>query len=241
MKNHRRLRNSPLLRLAIFAVLGLCLIPLLPSLATSHGAGGLAAAGLCGFTSLRFDAATDPANPDAVGIPDAIKAIEDKTLPMSQRLTVALKALQGVDPTGQLKDVKTQLDQAKTDLAARDAEITRLQTEAETMKKQITALETDAKTADTARALAEKEAAELRAKEQDLDKRAESKAKEKVAALGFPAPQLPKADEKITGASADEEIEALNKRASESKDPAEKGRLAQQAWDLMVKRSSSLN
>jgi hypothetical protein len=191
MKNHRRLKNSPLLKFAIFAVLGLCLIPLLPAAVTPHGLGSIAAAGMIGIPMMKMEEASDPANPDAIGIPDAIKAIEDKTMPMAQRLTVAVKALQGVDPTGQLATLKTDFDKAKTDLSARDSEITQLKADLDAAQKQITALEADVKSADESRALAEKKTADLEAKEQDITKRADSLAKEKMRTLGFNSTDLP--------------------------------------------------
>jgi hypothetical protein len=191
MKNHRRLKNSPLLKFAIFAVLGLCLIPLLPAAVTPHGLGSIAAAGMIGIPMMKMEQASDPANPDAIGIPDAIKAIEDKTMPMAQRLTVAVKALQGVDPTGQLATVKADLDTAKTDLTTRDAEITKLKADLDLANQRITALESDVASADQARADAEKTSADLQAKEKDVAKRADALAKEKIAALGFNSNQLP--------------------------------------------------
>jgi chromosome segregation ATPase len=130
-------------------------------------------------------------DPESVGIPDAIAAIEDKTLPMSQRLGVALKALQGVDPTGQLATVKADLDTAKTDLSARDGEITQLKADLDAAQKRITALESDVASADQARADAEKTSADLQSKEQDIATRADALAKEKIAALGFNSNQLP--------------------------------------------------
>lgn len=192
MKNHRHLRNSSMLRLCIFIVLGLCLIPLLPALATPHGLGGICAASLFGMVPLRLmEKADDPAAPDAVGVGDAIKAIEDKTMTVGQRLDVAYKALKGVDPTGQLAQVKNDLDKATADLKSRDEEISKLKADLEKSQKQVAALEADVKQHDEDRAKAEKESADLRAKEQDLDKRAEAKSKERLKSLGFNSSQLP--------------------------------------------------
>lgn len=212
MKNHRRLRNSKLLRFSILIVLSVLCVPLVLSASTSPGA--LALAGLPLLGALRMEEAKDPAAPDAVGIPDAIKAIEDKTLPMSQRLGVALKALQGVDPTGQLADIKGKLKIADESITAKDGEITNLKSEIANLKAQITALQTDVKNHDDERAKAEKKASDLEAKEQDLDKRAEAKAREKVAALGFPASKLPKADDKLNGDDARKDLLAQLEKAA---------------------------
>lgn len=60
-----------------------------------------------------------------------------------------------------------------------------------------------------------------------------------LAAQGVPEAQLPKAGGSATAqGNLDEQIADLNERAAASDDPLEKGRLAKQAWDLMVKRGS---
>ena len=128
-----------------------------------------------------------------VAIADAITALEDKTLPMSQRLGVAVQALRGIDPTGQLATIKTELETARSNLTARDTEITDLKAQITALKSQLSAREADVKTADEARAAAEKKAADLEAKEQDLNKRAEAKSKEKLGALGIKSTELPNA------------------------------------------------
>lgn len=238
MKNHRRLANSPLLKISMIAVIALCLIPVLPALAMPHGIGGLAAAGMLGMTTFRFAEATDPANPDAVGIPDAIKAIEDKTLLMSQRLGVALKVLQGIDPTGQLATIKADLDKAKTDLTARDGDITKLKADLDAANKRITAMEADVKTHDEDRAKAEKEAADLRAKEQDLEKRAAARANEKIAALGFSSSKLPAATDKPAGGAYADALEEYAKITDPLKAAAF---YAASVQPLINKRGTGLN
>ena len=149
-------------------------------------------------------AATPPAAQTPT-VADAIHAIDDKTLTISQRLSVAANALRGIDPTGQLANIKAELDKAKLDLSARDEEITTLKASLADLEKQVTAREKDLEAADAARVAAEKTAADLQAKEQDLDKRASAKAKEKLGALGIASTELPKADNKPAG---DEKAEA---------------------------------
>lgn len=147
-------------------------------------------------------------------VTEAIQAIEDKALPMGQRLTVAANALRGIDPTNQLATLKSQLDQAKADLSARDEEITKLKAANADLEKQVAAREADVTAADEARVKAEKTAADLQAKEQDLDKRAEAKAKEHLGALGMKSTDLPAQDpkqgEQDDKASAEEQIRELS-------------------------------
>lgn len=143
-------------------------------------------------------AATPPAAQTPT-VADAIQAIDDKTLTISQRLSVAANALRGIDPTGQLANVKSELDKAKADLSARDEEITQLKASVADLEKQVTAREKDLEAADAARVTAEKRTAELEAMEQDLDKRALAKSKEKLGALGIASSELPKADNKPAG------------------------------------------
>ena len=194
------------LQLACICILGLMLSPLAFAASTTAapvapGGGsllGLAALGLGGMMLRAPASEEDPGGggggkqEQTLALPDAIKAIEDKTLPMSQRLGVALKALQGVDPTGQLATVKAELDKAKLDLSARDADLVTVRADLATANKQIAALQSDVSEADKARATAEKTAQDLQAKEQNLETRAEAKVKEKMAALGFPTSKLPK-------------------------------------------------
>jgi hypothetical protein len=235
MKNHRHLKNSKVLRFAIFVVLGLCLIPLIGSAVTPTGSGALACAGLPMLASFRMEEADDPANPDAIGVGDAIKAIEDKTMPVSQRLGVALKALQGVDPTGQLATIKAELEKAKQGLESKDADFTKIKAELDAAKKQVLALEQDVKDQDAARIEAEKKLAEIEAKEKDLDKRADDKSKEKIRALGFSAKQLPPASDKIT---ASQDLEDLRAEFSKETDALKKGQLAAKIRQLEAKSTA---
>jgi chromosome segregation ATPase len=114
------------------------------------------------------------------------------------------------------------------------ATITDLTSKLEAANAKITTLEADA--AEVTKALADHKAevATLKASEKTVD----AAAKEKIRALGISASQLPAASEKITGETADEKVAALNKQIAASNDPKEKGKLAQQAWDLMKNPSA---
>jgi len=114
----------------------------------------------------------------------AIAAIEDKTLPMSQRLGVALKALQGIAPAAQFTAVQADLATAQTALVTRTAELA-------TAQASLTALQTDFTALEGEKTTLAKEHATLCAQERDVEKRAAAKSAEHIAALGFPAGKLP--------------------------------------------------
>lgn len=201
-------RRSHWLTIACLIILGLMCAPL-GLMAASTGAGtplatggmnmpllGAIGIGAVGFT-LRSPASEDGDGGGGDGKVDlaaAVAQIEDKTLPISQRLGVAVQALKGIDPTQQLATIKQQLTDANATLALRDGEITRLKAELDTAQRTLTARDKDVTDLEAANAQLETEAQNLRAKEQDLDKRAGQKSKEHVAALGFPASQLPAPD-----------------------------------------------
>lgn len=54
-----------------------------------------------------------------------------------------------------------------------------------------------------------------------------------LAAAGVPDSALPKAPAAVTTSSVEDQIAALNKQIDETKDPRQKGVLANQVWDLM--------
>lgn len=223
-------RRSSALRILCLLVLALMCAPAamaaassapvgLPVATGSHAGSAFLAAGLGGLMLLRSPAADDgrengggdnkPVDPAA-----AIAAIEDKTLPMSQRLGVALSALKGIAPAEQFAKVKTDLDAAQALLKTRDGELA-------AANKQIAALQADVTTLEESNAKLETANKELAAKEQDLDKRAKALAKEQVAALGFPASQLPPADPKINAAATDDEAMAEYAKITDPKAKAE--------------------
>lgn len=129
---------------------------------------------------------------------EALAQAEDRTLPMGQRLSVAISALRGVDATGQLAAKQQELTDVTAKLTAKDAELTAAQSEVTRLKSELAARETDVKALEESNASLEKANKDLAAKEQDIDKRAESKSKEKLASLGFPASQLPPPSSELT-------------------------------------------
>jgi len=212
MKHHlSSFRRSPWLRIALIVILGLMFAPLGVMAATSSVATPLASVG--GFNpamigaiglgavciGLRKEASEEGDGgggegtkaEDKLDLTAAIAKLEDKTLPISQRLSVAVQALKGIDPTQQLAGTKQQLTDANATIALRDGEITKLKAELETTKQTLKAREKDVSDLEASNAALETEAKDLRAKEQDIDKRAGQKSKEHVASLGFPAAKLP--------------------------------------------------
>lgn len=196
-------RRSSALRILCILVLAIMCAPAAMAAATaapvglpvatgSHASSAFLAAGLGGMMLLRT-AATDeggenggggkaeekPVDPAA-----AIAAIEDKTLPMSQRLSVALKALQGQAPAEQFTKVKAELAIAQADLKTAQADLTAAQA-------RIKALETDVAAFEKSNAALESENATLKAAEQDLDKRASAQAKQIARSVGVEASKLP--------------------------------------------------
>ena len=200
------------MQIACIAILALMCAPLVIAATSSavmvpNSGYAITTAGVLGFTGMRFDAADDPADPGKAsggGIAEAIAAIEDKTMPVSQRLGVAIKALQGIDPTNQLAKVQADLQTATKSLGERDATIATLQGELEAAQNQITALQTDVADHEKAAAAAEQRAKDAEAKEQDLEKRGDAKAKEKLGTLGFPASRLPGESDKMSQADEDD-------------------------------------
>lgn len=149
---------------------------------------GVVAYGLRNKASEEGDGGGGAETPNAA---EALAKIEDKTLPMGQRLQVAAAALRGVDPTGQLATVKQSLTDAQAALAAKETELQGLQSQLTDLQNQLAAREADVKSLEESNAKLEQTNKDLQSKEQDVDKRASAKAKEQVAALGFPAANLP--------------------------------------------------
>lgn len=213
MKHHlSSFRRATWPRLILCVILAFMLCPVGVMAATSMAAPPLASMGFnptLGFAGLAAGGAymmlRSPADDggegggggggasqeEKVDVPAAIAKIEDKTLPISQRLGVALQALKGVDPTQQLAGTQQKLTEANATIAQRDVEITRLNAELNTAKQQLSAREQDVTQLESANATLEAENKRLKSKEQDIDKRAGSKANERIASLGFPASKLP--------------------------------------------------
>lgn len=178
----------------------------MPIATSSHAGSAFLAAALGGMMLLRTPAddggkdnggggqkAEDPVDPAA-----AIKAIEDKTLPMSQRLTVALNALKGQAPAEQFAKVSADLATAQATLKIRDGELA-------DANARIKALEADVAANEKTITELGQENKDLKAKEQDIETRAKAKSKEEMKALGFPSSKLPNPDPKLNAAGTYEE------------------------------------
>jgi predicted nucleic acid-binding Zn-ribbon protein len=149
-------------------------------------------------TPLRSPA--DDHSSEGGGAPDvatALATLEDRTLPMSQRLSVAMAAMRGIDPTNQLASIQEQLTTAQTALTDKQAELAQLQSELESANAQIAALTTDVTDAQAATAAAEARAKAAEANEQDIAKRVDARVKEELASKGFPSSKLPSSSDEI--------------------------------------------
>lgn len=222
MKHHlSSFRRSTALRVLCILILTIMCAPMAMAASITPGAPVLAVGGfnplmLAGGVGILglglMNAAKDDGSEngggakadDEVITPEAaIVSLKDGTLTMSQRLGVALKALQGIPPAEQFTKVQA-------DLATANADLTRVKGELDTATKRVTALEADVKGLEESNAALEKTNKDLQAKEQDLDKRASEKAKLIARSVGFDASKLPAAqtgDE--TQLSAEDRIRAL--------------------------------
>lgn len=186
----------------------------LPAASGSHLGAAFLAAGLGGMIILRSPAGEEGDGggggssgsqaEDKVDVATALAAIEDKTLPMSQRIGVAMKALRGIPPAEQFTKVQA-------DLATAQADLTQARGELEAANKQLPALQADVKQLEDANAKLEKDNADLKAKEQDLDKRASEQAKQIVRGVGVQAAKVPAAQkDDDSQPTAEDRIRALS-------------------------------
>lgn len=207
MKHHlSSFRRSPALRILCILILTVMCAPMAmaasvtpagPTLASVGGfnplmiAGVVGGLGCMGLMSKAGDEGGEngggaKTEEEAITPEAAIVQLKDGTLTMSQRIGVALKALQGIPPADQFTKVKADLDTA-------NAELTRVKSELDIATKRMTALEADVKGLEEANAALEKTNKDLRAKEQDLEKRASDKAKQIARSVGIEANKLPAA------------------------------------------------
>lgn len=156
-------------------------------------------------------------------------------LTIGQQLKAALSSKASL--TAKIAEHEATITAMNATVAERDASIADLNAKLDAANAQIADLNADAKEVSDALAAHQAELTTLKADKATIEEKAESKAKEKVAALGFPSSKLPKADSELSGSTLDEQIEELNKKIAASSDPKEKGALSQQAWDLMKQRS----
>lgn len=206
MKHHlSSFRRSSALRVLCILILTVMCAPVAmaasitpagPTLASAGGfnpfmlAGGVGILGLGLMNKAQDDGSENgggggaKAEDETITPEAAIAALEDKTLPMSQRFGVALKALQGIPPTEQFAKVKA-------DLATANASLTKANADLDLASKQITALQADVKGLEESNAKLEQSNKDLQAKEQDLDKRASAQAKQITRSVGIEANKLP--------------------------------------------------
>jgi len=231
MKHHlSSFRRSPWLSVACLLILGLMLAPVGLMAATTaaatpgaHLAFDPLALGALGFGAVMLRAPAgdgegggDPKAEDKLDLAQAVAQIEDKTLPISQRLGIAAKVLKGIDPTQQLAGINQQLADANASITLKDAEITKLKADLATAQQTLSARDKDVTDLEASNATLEAEVKNLRGKEQDIDKRAGQKSKEHVASLGFPAAKLPGSESETQAKSDEDRIRALqgNQRVS---------------------------
>jgi septal ring factor EnvC (AmiA/AmiB activator) len=155
---------------------------------------------------------------------EALAKIEDRTLPMGQRLSVAAAALRGIDPTNQLAAVQERLTQAEAANADLQAQAEQANAERDTARAELTAREQDVTDLQARNAELEQANADLTAREQDITTRADALVAERIAALGFPAERLPAADGQQQAEGA-ERIAELREQVDKEKDPKKRGAL----------------
>lgn len=224
--------KSSFLRFSALAILAFMCFPL-AIVAAAHPAGSMSLACLA-FAPICMEPVDDkpPGSTGAadkpVDVKQALAEVENTALPIGQRISVAIKALQGIDPTKQLADINGQLATAQAKVKEHEGTLATLNEKIKTLEA------SNVQFSDRATAL-EKENTDLKGKEQDLEKRAEAKSKEKVAALGFRADNLPAPDAQ----AATGNLEAAIKAMDSERDPVKKGLLLAQVGALREAASKS--
>lgn len=208
----------------------------LPAASGPHLGVAFLAAGLGGMMILRSPAGDEgdagggggsQASEDKpVDAAEALAAVENKTLPMSERLSVAAKALRGIPPAEQFAKVKM-------DLHAADNTIILLKGTLEDKNKQITALQADVKQLEEANAKLEQTNKDLAAKEQDLTKRASEQARQIVRGIGIDATKLPAAQ---TGDEAPSVDALRSKLADASLSSEARGEIVKQIRQIQAQK-----
>jgi hypothetical protein len=202
-------RRSSLLRMLCLGMLAFMLAPAAMAASSPTNLGGINSTaaskvgGLAGAAALLAAAPVFIAgkkegeeSSENLAPAEALAAVENKALPMSQRLSIAAKTLRGIDPTNQLADMQGKLTASETLAAERLTKLT-------AAESQLAARTADVATLEASNATLEAANAALTTKEQDLEKRVASKSKESLGALGFNAAELPKTtDANAPGASA---------------------------------------
>lgn len=178
-----------------------------------------------------FNAASDDGSENGgagaapVNLAEVIAQVEDRTMPLGQRLSTAAKALRGIDPTNQLAAIQEQLTQSQARTTELEQQLSTAQADLVTVRAELAAREQDVNDLQTRNAELEQANADLTAREQDLEARADAKAAEKVAALGFPANRLPAANGQ-QATEGEEKIAELREQLAKETDPGKRGKIA---------------
>jgi septal ring factor EnvC (AmiA/AmiB activator) len=175
-----------------------------------------------------FNAAADDGSENGGATPvnpaEALAKIEDRTLPMGQRLSYAAAALRGLGPIHQVAAVQEQLTQAEATNATLQAQVEQANAERDTARAELAAREQDVTDLQARNAELEQANADLTAREQDITTRADAMVAERIAALGFPAERLPAASNQQQAEGA-ERIAELREQVEKEKDPKKRGAL----------------
>jgi septal ring factor EnvC (AmiA/AmiB activator) len=189
-----------------------------------------------------FNAAADDGSENGGAAPvnpaEALAKIEDRTLPMGQRLSVAAAALRGIDPTNQLAAVQERLTQAEATNATLQAQVEQANAERDTARAELSAREQDVTDLQARNAELEQANADLTAREQDITTRADAMVAERIAALGFPAERLPAATNQQQTEGA-ERIAELREQVDKEKDPKKRGALLAELRALSAEKPAA--
>lgn len=158
-----------------------------------HLLGGVLALGLLGALAVQGDKKEGEGDDAPVSAEDALKAMNDDTIPFMQRFKIMGRALAGTGETKQIANLQGEYDRAMSELKASQGDLEKAKADLETANEKLQAKEADLKALDEKLAAAEKRAADAEAKEQDLTKRAKAMADERMKELGFKASELPPA------------------------------------------------
>ena len=188
-----------------------------------------------------FNAAADDGSENGgaaapVNLADVIAQVENPTLTFSQRLTMALGALKGIDPTNQLATVQERLTLSEARVTELLAQVESSNTTLAEVRAQLAAREQDVTDLEARNAELEQANVDLKAKDQDITARADKLVAERIAALGFPAERLPASSSQQQAEGA-ERIAELREQIEKEKDPQKRGVLLAELSALTAKKT----
>lgn len=130
----------------------------------------------------------------------------------------------------------------KERISTLEAELTAANTARDAAEARVTEFEAKANEATAAHesavtALKAEHAAALAAKDAEADARVQREVTDALASAGVPEASLPARSQGPASKDFDAQIEDLNARIAEAKDPLEKGKLASQVLDIMAKKN----